>query len=222
MKETLLQWQLKIDAMSQRERVLLLAVGLVVSVMLIQIIFIDPVMADRELLSKQINQLKQQIETDKNEKILIAAQITAGVNRKKTQHRDQLKDQVAKLNEKIENSLVAMIPPRLMPEVLESMLSQSGELKLVSLENKPVVSVLEQVDEKISPGTSPTQALYNHGFTLRLRGSYMATIQYFENLSKLPWRFHWDVLEYNVEQYPNATITLEVHTVSMSEEWIGV
>ena len=50
----------------------------------------------------------------------------------------------------------------------------------------------------------------------------MDAIAYFDSLGKLPWQFYWDDLQYEVDQYPNAIITLEVHTISMSEELLGV
>jgi MSHA biogenesis protein MshJ len=71
-------------------------------------------------------------------------------------------------------------------------------------------------------GNTTPSALYSHGFVMQLKGDYKSTIKYFERLSALPWRFHWDELRYEVGDYPSAIITLEVHTVSMAEEWIGV
>ena len=44
----------------------------------------------------------------------------------------------------------------------------------------------------------------------------------FDRLALLPWKFYWDELSYQVDEYPNATVSLRVRTVSMSEEWIGV
>ncbi|MEE8057820.1 MAG: hypothetical protein V3T17_08300 [Pseudomonadales bacterium] len=225
MKEQLKEWQQKIDAFNQRERILLLVTGVAVVIMLLQSVFIDPVMAGRKVLGQQVTQLNQQIQQQTSAQLIISAQLTAGVNRNKTKQRDQLQREVDQLNKKITESMVAMIPPRLMPEVLENILSESTDLKLLSLENIQVVAVLEQKDEQAEKSRKPQvnkQALYKHGFVLRLRGNYMAAIRYFNELSKLPWRFHWDNLHYKVDQYPNATITLEVHTVSMSEEWIGV
>jgi MSHA biogenesis protein MshJ len=57
---------------------------------------------------------------------------------------------------------------------------------------------------------------------LRLSGDYHAVIRYFETLQTLPWRFQWNRMHYEVQSYPKAVVTLQVHTLSMSKEWIGV
>ncbi len=226
MNERLAQLQIKIDSLNQRERILVLVTAIVVVVMVLQMALLDPVMSKRKKLSNSINSINAEMQQQLNEKTILEARLTAGINRDKIKRRDQLKSQRDQLNQKIEKSLVAMIPPRLMPEVLESVLSETQGLKLLSIENKPVVAVVTQnpsaegAKDAVSAGSK--QALYNHGFVLRLKGNYMDAITYFEKLSNLPWRFQWDDMHYKVDQYPNAIITLEVHTVSMAEEWIGV
>lgn len=227
------EWEGKINSMTQRERIILLVTALVVVVMGMQVLLIDPLMAERQKVHMEIKQLTSTLEQQKNETVIVNAQLTAGVNRHKEQRRDQLAEQVETLDRQIQESVVAMIPPQMMPQVLENVLEKNSELKLVSLENKPVVSVLEEGAEEDAPpvrgavqtpqaGDEKKQGLYSHGFVLTLSGNYRAAIRYFEQLSELPWRFYWDDMRYRVDRYPNATITLEVHTVSMSEDWIGV
>lgn len=228
------QWQQvqeKIDALTQRERIILFVTGLVAVVMILQLLFIDPLLADRNKNAQQLRATKLQIQQQQNELELVKAQLTAGVNRHKEKREQQLREESALLDEKIQDSIVAMIPPRLMPQVLESVLANNKELKLISLENKPVVPVLEDEASAADEGRSSQQSvavnadkqgLYQHGFVLTLSGNYLAAIRYFEQLTELPWRFYWDDLHYEVDSYPNATIKLEVHTVSMAEEWIGV
>ncbi len=220
MKDQLKKWQQKIDDLNQRERVLVLLTTVVVVVMLLQLLLVDPINAERTVVKKQTAELSRQIALQQSEQQIISAQLEAGINRKKIAQRDQLQAELEKLNKEIDASVVAMIPPKLMPEVLENILSKTEGLKLLSLENKPVVAVVDE--QQAESSSSNRQALYNHGFILRLSGSYAATIRYFEELSDLPWRFYWDDMRYQVDVYPNAIITLEVHTVSLSEEWIGV
>lgn len=236
MNEQWQQWQDKINALNQRERIILLVTVLVAVVMLFQVLLIDPVLADRKRASRELTAVKQAIQQDENARVVLSAELTAGVNRHKEQLREQLTEKVATLDNEIQQSVIALIPPQLMPEVLENILAENKELRLISLENKPVVPVLEDADETTKSATATSkgagaekvaegatrQGLYRHGFVLTLSGNYMAAMRYLEQLSKLPWRFYWDDLRYQVERYPAATITLEVHTVSMSEDWIGV
>jgi MSHA biogenesis protein MshJ len=50
----------------------------------------------------------------------------------------------------------------------------------------------------------------------------MATLRYLQALEKLPWRFFWDSVSYQVMEYPDSVVRLELHTLSLSEDWIGV
>lgn len=222
MKDQWVQIQQKIDALNQRERLLVLAVAVVAVVMLIQTLLIDPVLEDREKAQNQIKQISNDLIQKNSETQLIQAQLTVGVNRNKVKQREQLQSEVDLLDKKIQQSIKSMIPPELMPQVLERLLVESKGLKLISLENKSVVPVIAKTEAEDDSPEAEQQALYKHGFILQLSGDYLSAINYFEKLAALPWHFSWDKLRYKVDSYPDGIITLEVHTVSMAEEWIGV
>ncbi len=233
MNEKLLEWQQKIDGLQIRERLLIGLCLLVLVIVFLQALFIDPLLAKQTLFKKEKSRLTLQISQQSNEQQLLTAELTAGVNRNKEKRHKQLQRELDDLNQHIEKTVLGLIPPRLMPEVLERVLVQNKGLKLLGVENKPVVSIIqERVDAATSEAGSHAevsekavldrQGLYRHSFILRLQGNYMDAIGYFESLGKLPWQFYWDDLKYEVDEYPSAIITLEVHTISMSEELLGV
>jgi MSHA biogenesis protein MshJ len=41
-------------------------------------------------------------------------------------------------------------------------------------------------------------------------------------LEGLPWRIFWDSVSYEVLDYPKSIVRLKLHTLSLSEDWIGV
>jgi MSHA biogenesis protein MshJ len=228
--KTLQQWADKINALNQRERVLIFLIVAVVVAWLVVTLLLDPLLKQQQIMTSQLQQLHSQSAQLNNEQVILAAELSRGVHHQAEQRRQQLQQELERINQNIESSIVALIPPRLMAQVLESVLVENRQLKLLALENKPVVKLLAQQDEnnqsannkheQLSADTG--QALYKHTFVLTLQGNYAATVSYFEKLASLPWRFHWDDLRYEVDNYPNAVITLEVHTVSLSEDWIGV
>jgi MSHA biogenesis protein MshJ len=227
MKERLMAWREKVDALSDRERILVFAVVASLLVFVLMVLLIDPLMDERDRQGKDIKRLQQQIRNQNNALTVIEAELQVGVNRQKQQRRDRLQEQVVRLDQRIEESVVAMIPPQMMTEVLEQVLSQGGKLKLLALENLPVAPIIEQSaasPQSAEQAQPPVEklGLYKHRFVLTLQGNYLATVRYFEQLNQLPWRFHWDSLNYEVTDFPNAVITLQVHTVSRSEDWIGV
>jgi MSHA biogenesis protein MshJ len=117
--------------------------------------------------------------------------------------------------------------------VLEELLRRQSGLTLVSAVNRPAQLVLEDEDERddvttadaASVGTaesSDAPKLYRHSLVLKLRGNYLDCLRYLEDVERLPWHIYWSRLELSTDEYPVNDIVIEVATLSLDEEWIGV
>lgn len=217
----------KVDALSKRERVIVFAVALVFVYGLVQLTLLDPLLEQSARLDKQDKEMLSQIESLQQEQVLISAEIKAGPNRVKKRELEGLEEQLERVDGQLRDSTVALIPPRLMPEVMQEVLSEIKGLRLVHLENRPAVPLTKVVDEgdkadSNSENATTTNALYRHGFVLTLEGSYQATMNFFKELENKPWKFFWQELRYEVVKFPKAKIILEVHTLSTEADWIGV
>ena len=71
-------------------------------------------------------------------------------------------------------------------------------------------------------GESKQAGLYQHGVKLALQGGYFPIMQFLEKIEQSGWQFYWQGFEYQVSEYPTATLELEVYTLSTSEAFIGV
>jgi MSHA biogenesis protein MshJ len=221
------KWQQKINALSVRERAIILMIVVVVAYFILQSLLIDPVIDKRKKIAHQLQVMQQDVTQQQSQREVLTAQLAVGIDKKKIKQFEAFQLELNMLNKRIDESVKAMIPPKEMAVVLEGLLEKGTDLKLLSLENKAVYAVVNKDEggensQKKSISNTVQETLYNHGFILRLSGNYMSVIDYFESLSALPWRFYWDDLRYKVESYPNAEITLEIHTISTYEEWIGV
>ncbi|MDX2165299.1 MAG: hypothetical protein SFW07_07800 [Gammaproteobacteria bacterium] len=58
---------------------------------------------------------------------------------------------------------------------------------------------------------------YQHVFEISFTGNYFATQRYLQQLEKLPGQLYFDSIDYQVQKYPVATVTLKVHTISLDE-----
>ena len=92
-------------------------------------------------------------------------------------------------------------------------------LRLQTLDVQPLLD--RDRDEAIGVGEMQAR-LHSHGFALEFSGGYLATLNYLQALERLPWRFFWDSVSYEVEDYPRSLVRLRLHTLSLSEDWIGV
>jgi MSHA biogenesis protein MshJ len=103
----------------------------------------------------------------------------------------------------------AFVPVSKMVDVLRDMLNKVYGLKLLS-----IISLPEKLLH-VSTGKPKNNSghIYQHGVKLTFQGNYFATISYLEELEKLKWRLFWDGLNYQVNSYPNATVTITLHTL---------
>lgn len=77
------------------------------------------------------------------------------------------------------------------------------------------------------PGAPAASSLANsgpylHPVELVVEGRYLDIITYLHALEGLKWHFYWRVLELETRQYPLNRVRIELSTVSLDKEWIGV
>jgi MSHA biogenesis protein MshJ len=63
---------------------------------------------------------------------------------------------------------------------------------------------------------------YVHTVELVIDGQYLDILDYLRALEALPWRFNWKVLELATRRYPLNRVTIQLTTLSMDKDWIGV
>lgn len=76
--------------------------------------------------------------------------------------------------------------------------------------------------EKLEQKTEQLPQIYKHGIILELRGSYVSTLQYLRTLEKLPWKFYWEAMRFEIEEYPVARISIIINTLSLNKDWVRV
>lgn len=62
---------------------------------------------------------------------------------------------------------------------------------------------------------SSGKKLYKKTIRITFRGKYFGVINYLKELEKLSWQLYWDDLDYKVNQYPEATVELKLHILSI-------
>ncbi|MGB5570939.1 MAG: hypothetical protein WBM81_16740 [Sedimenticolaceae bacterium] len=215
------EWLEKFARLSARERALILLAIFAVTYQCADLVILDRQFQQIQKLNDAIAQDNRAIVDLNNELNELATRVQDDPNRKM---RDQIKIARADLDA-LQSRLVAatgeLISPQDMARFLEELLVQESELtmlRLQTLDAKPLL--VAQSDE--GKAASPEPALHRHGFAIEFSGGYLATLRYLESLEKLPWRFFWDSVSYEVLDYPKSVVRLKLHTLSLSEDWIGV
>ncbi len=127
----------------------------------------------------------------------------------------QLEQQIAEIDGAISTAISQLVPPEAAVEVLEELLAHDGRLELVNLTS-------QQPRRLGAEETRGASTLYHHGLRIEIQGDFAATLDYLRRIEQSDWQLLWDRFEYQVESFPDAHVTIELHTLSEREEWVGV
>jgi len=212
-------------ALNLRERVLVLLVAIAV----IYAVWDGVFLSKQEQHYQSLLSQQQLLTKQKQEHELKLAQTTAKIiaNQRTVEQKKsaiiQAKQHLQQTVTQLDSVLNKLVPPTKITELLRNLLLQTHGLKLVALNNEPVENIsFAEEDSKPSPENSVKTRLYKHSTTLKLSGNYQQLYQYLSALENSKWGLYWDQLHYHVTEYPQAEITIRVHTISTNEYWIGL
>jgi len=135
----------------------------------------------------------------------------------------------------LESSTGNLVTAKDMPKILETVLHKVGGLTLRNLKSLGVTPVIAKSKEELATvevgnGSDNEKKLtadnidnaYKHGLRIEISGDYLTTLNYLRNLEELKWGFFWDNFKLTVNEYPDASVAIEIFTLSLNQEWIGV
>lgn len=195
---------LRIDALSLRERGILLAVSLIVLYAI----------ADRLLLAPTLQRLEQRrVQITEIQSRLTSLQARAGLARQNgldplAQRRSrisELETQLAAQDTQFETQLGRLVRPEQAAPLLRDVLETSPGLRLLDLNSAAGAPLLA---DSAKPGR-----IVRYDLELRVEGGYLTALDYLQRLEQLPWRLFWDDLELQVQEHPRSTTQLTVYTL---------
>jgi MSHA biogenesis protein MshJ len=229
------------EKFSSREQYMVLSTIIVVILLIAYLLVIEPVILinaqlikDKNSLISTTQSLSENIINTKNKKL----------QDPNTPLRKQLKEVLVeskRLQKKINLLTQALVAPKQMVSLLESVLTQDKQLKLISLINLPEEAMSMQGSNLIFNDSSALDAntirdrtsgqdrnsgqealIYRHTFNIELETTYDSALLYLKRLDDLPWQLFWQDLKYQSTQYPKGTLNIRIYTLSMSKEVLGV
>jgi MSHA biogenesis protein MshJ len=217
-----------IDRLHLRERLFLFAAGLFIVGGLWEAVLAAPLASRERIANEKVVALQDRLLQLDASLSATAAGMSEGVPAQLDRLR-ALRERVEESDEEMRVYTTDLVDPTQMRLVLEELLRRQGGLMLVSAVNRAAQPVVE--DEEHTPGelpaiepTLPSDAprLYRHSLVLTLRGTYLDCLRYLEAVERLPWHIYWSRLEFSADEYPLNDIVIELTTLSVDEEWIGV
>lgn len=228
----------RFDRMTLRERALVIAAALTAIGMLWMMAVLDPINSKQRILADEIATLQSSLDAAAAGGNPEADALGVRLAREK-----ELQAALDDLNAKLASTSHGLIPPERMVQVIRDVLGNQHGITLIGLHNKPMTSLLApaSIDANANPEQTSEQQItaepaadaaavvpeaetgpYMHPVEIVVQGSYLDVLAYLRALEALPWHFYWKVLELRTTEYPTNIVRIELGTLSMDKEWLGV
>lgn len=205
------QYVQRFNALTPREKLMATSTTLLLVWAVWDNLLYQPLSKQAKTLHDEISALESNVSTQR----LLAEQLKHIDRTSPAQVQlSQLQGSVDRLKLQLDAGEKKFVPAELMATALRDILQQHGNLQLLKLETKPATPF----------GNDEKQAawVYKHTLELTVQGDFFSTLDYLKALEALPWRVHWDSIDYKVDHYPTAATRIQVYTLSFEKDWLGV
>lgn len=224
-----------LESRAQAEKIIFMVVLIAALALVYLSVVFDPIRADintsrnaingvnRQILAQQ-NSYADKFEASQEDPDKFANDRLAVIARSQTQ-----------LQEEINNLAGDFVTPNEMTNILTSVLERQEGLELVSFGNQSATPLREGInnvaellaatgavnlDDVVTTGVSGQ--VYEHGLVIEFEGDFFNTLKYLRFLEDITGSFFWDSISFRQLDWPNAHVTLEIHTLSTNQGFIGV
>ncbi len=229
--QKLIEWETRFNAMSPRERVLILVTVIVALAFPTFTYLIEPAQQETTKLRTSLQQLQaQSAESEVNYQLAKAAKIK-DPNVALQQQVERLQAQVEQQRQQLTERTASLVTPHEMGAMLQQLLIGHQGVKLVHARKAAPVLVstpVEPVAAGIATNASNTvvdaiaSEIYRHELELVIEGSFFQVQGFLQAVEQANRSLFWDSFDYQVEGYPKARVQLKVYTLSTTQEWLGV
>lgn len=230
------QWELartKVDEMSLRERFMIFAAVAVVFISLINNLLLDPLLAKQKTLSQQVVQQQAKMRDQQATIQMLVNAKRADKNSPLRVRVEQLKLQLEEQETYLKSRSDRLVQPEKIASLLEQVLNKQGKLQLIKLETLPLAPLIEKPTTPtgnaviassvaMAEASSHGQQIFKHGVKITVRGSYLDLLHYLTSLENLPTQMFWGEIDFKVDTYPNAEVSLTLFTLSLDKIWLTV
>lgn len=210
-----------IDALTLRERFFVLAAALIVTIGAWEAFLAGPLQAREEVAIRKINATSLRL-AQMDQTMALAAEGIGGGMSNNFNRLTALRRQVLEGEESVRVFTSDLIDPAQMRHVLEDLIGQQRGLELISASNLEVRPVIEPDPAEGEASSDSESMLFRHGFVIEVEGSYLDCLAYLEAVERMPWQLYWGRLNLRTLEHPLTRVTIELHTLSLEEDWIGV
>ena len=217
-----------IESRAQVEKVAILAIALAALVMMYLTFVSDPIKSEISTAQNEVANVTRQIAQQQSSYTNMLAQSQEDPNKFANDRLQVVEREQAELDRQIRELAGDLISPGDMTRILTSVLERQAGLELISFQNLRATPLLSSERNGNEPAGSDegrsniTGQVFQHGLRLEFQGDFFSTIKYLRFIEDISGSFFWDSISFQQADWPNAIVTLEIHTISTDSGFIGV
>lgn len=221
MNEKLASLSNSFNALSTRERVIIVVAVLTSLLFLWWNFHADPLIQQSRELEQRNNRLATEIDSVELASQAIARRLAEGVHKDKLVQIERGESELQRVNDQLEQKAYELVEPDEMFELMGQLLFADSGLKLGQLGRKQVVPVFAAVEGQ-EQRAADQPAIYRHTMTVTLNGRYADILRYLQTIEQTDWKLLWDSIRLETAEYPAIEVSLELSTLSRSSQWVGL
>jgi MSHA biogenesis protein MshJ len=229
MKELWRDYSAKFLTISAREQYLVLLTGLIAITFIFFNLFIDEKRVKIDSLTKQIKQANSGVQSTQTTIDILQQSLAKDPNVAIHKQIVQYEEKLASVDSELLLLTSDLINPIQMRYALIDLLKTQKSVSLLSFEVIEAQAMTTGHQDKDSSDDNVNNedgeqslTLYKHGIKLKLKGSYFKLRDYLSQLEKMQWTFFWQEFDYQLIEYPNSELSIEMYSLSTKKEFIGV
>ncbi|HBS42190.1 MAG TPA: hypothetical protein DEA26_05885 [Oceanospirillales bacterium] len=201
----------KYRELSERERILVLITSHVLIAAVYLLLIATPLWTPAEANRNQANSMENNVLRMEEHLKRLRESPVLDPNAAVRDDLEKIKRQQSVINDRIHERTDTLVAPSEMTAVLEGLMAQEKGMKLVAMENTPGENIV------INDNFSDVR-LFRHGVRIEMKSDFSSIVSYLHRLDSMNWKLYWKMLDYQVTEYPQGLLTLEVYTLNTSEE----
>lgn len=228
MRERIKNFIARVDELTLRERASVFAALVTVLFLGWYTYLVEPLQKQEAALQSELETRRGQLQTLSEQFVLSLQMQSADPNAANRDRLSQLRAEEKRIQEELRTATANLVAPEALPELLRQVLRSADGLTLASMSGLGSTPLVKPAgDGTLSPahiaagGDDVLEGAYRHGMQLQFSADFFTTLAYLRQLESLQWRFLWDSITYTVSEYPEATTSIRLYTLSLSPDWIG-
>lgn len=206
----------KFSALENREKQLILWVSFGLIVYLFFWFGISPALDDMSAADKTATRKESEYKALAIQRDAIQQALSVDYTQRMQQELDSARKALLSVDDALLSLNEGFVDADRMPELLMTLLNEENNVSLVNFNVEPTQTL------RFGEGETQSTSFYRHNMRLVIEGSYFDLRSYLARLQAAPEKVIVTDFAYNVDEYPSASLTLGLATVSNNATFISL